>query len=427
MNRKTIIGALVVGTSLLGVGARSASAAFEPVQFNLAQTTRASVATDGTERTQASLAGSVSGNGRLVVFSSDAALVTGDTNGVTDVYLRNRHDGTTQRISVSQGGTQANGSSSEPHISTNGRFVVFTSRASNLASGDTSHTTTQVYVKDLSDGSVRRASISRTGGMPNAASRALDVSDDGQVVVFKSDATDITNDDNNPASDFYVRTGSTNLRLDTQTSGSAIGKADVTPDGRFVAFTSQTRQNGLDANSFADVYRRDLTTGENFLVSRAHTPAGNAASSDPRISSDGSRIAFVSCATNLVSTDTNGHCDIFIRDASSLSFIKITNGNADSENPALSGNGSIVAWDSGATNLVSSDTNGRFDIFSQVVENGNIKRNSIDTHGTPGDRDSLVPSLTSDGNTITWETASTNLVSDDHNSVSDVCVSGVDV
>jgi Tol biopolymer transport system component len=112
------------------------------------------IASDGSQEFTSNVA-SISANGRYVAFSSDASnLVGGDTNGYTDVFVRDRQTGFTQRVSLASNGSQGTGHSYNRSISANGRFVAFDSYASNLVGEDTNDTA-DAFVRDRGTGSYR--------------------------------------------------------------------------------------------------------------------------------------------------------------------------------------------------------------------------------------------------------------------------------
>jgi len=139
-----------------------------------------SVATGGTQANDYSYYPSISSDGRYVAFQSGADdLVPGDTNGVADIFVRDRQAGTTERVSVATDGTQGNGESNVPWISVDGRYVVFPSDASNLVLGDTSHRR-DVFVHDRQTGITSRVSVSGTGTQANGASGYPSIRADGR-------------------------------------------------------------------------------------------------------------------------------------------------------------------------------------------------------------------------------------------------------
>ncbi len=151
---------------------------------------------------------SISADGRFVAFFSDATnLVAGDTNGADDVFVRDRKQGTTERVSVSSAGEQANAGTvrpPDPSISADGRFVAFESYASNLVAGDT-YGTWDVFVRDRSAGTTELVSVSTAGEQGNDGSGDPSISADGRFVAFESSATNLVAGDTNGADDVFVR------------------------------------------------------------------------------------------------------------------------------------------------------------------------------------------------------------------------------
>jgi hypothetical protein len=152
--------------------------------------------------------GTLSSNGNFAAFASAATnLVTGDDNFVVDVFVRDRSAGTTQRVSVSSAGAQANGASKDfpvPEISGDGRYVAFASDATNLVPDDTNGVT-DVFVHDRMTGRTIRVSVAADGTQGNAAvSYGLDISADGKWVTFSSGASNLVPNDTNGQADAFV-------------------------------------------------------------------------------------------------------------------------------------------------------------------------------------------------------------------------------
>jgi Tol biopolymer transport system component len=274
------------------------------------------------------------------------------------VFVRDRQTGTTERVSVGKNKTQANRFSSPPSISTDGRFVAFASFASNLVPGDTNDAT-DVFVRDRQAGTTERVSVSSSGAQnndPAASSNSPDISADGRFVVFASDAVNLVAGDTNGVRDVFVRDrqAGTTERVsvaadgtqgdrpspsDGIRGGTRFGPA-ISADGRLVVFdSSATNLVPDDTNTCSqqgayvystpgtcpDVFVHDRQTGTTERVSVDSAGAqANDASTDPAISADGSVVALFSAASNLVLNDTNGcvfpavafsngHCpDIFV-------------------------------------------------------------------------------------------------------------------
>ncbi len=230
----------------------------------LGVTERISVATSGLEGNDSSQYPAVSGDGRFVAFMSLASnLVQGDSNGTWDVFVRDRAINTTIRVSVDSAGVQASGASTIAGMSSDGRYIIFSSLASNLVPGDT-NASADAFVYDRNTGITERISVSSSGAQGNAPSIPLSLSDDGRFISFRSTATNLVPGDTNSASDVFLRDRvlGTTERLSIATDGSqsngVSGGAGMTPDGRYVLFSSDaTNLVPNDTNNVRDVFIRD--------------------------------------------------------------------------------------------------------------------------------------------------------------------------
>ncbi len=269
---------------------------------------------------------SVSSDGSVVAFESLATnLVAGDTNGRRDIFARNVLGGTTVRASVGPLGVQANGNSFSPVVSGNGQFVAFASDATNLVTGDTNGTT-DVFVADLatSPPTVTLVSVATGGTQSNGSSFNPSISYDGRYIAFESNATNFQANDTNGASDVFVRDTLTQTTTRVSLGSTGVqGKAgsfhpSISSDGRFVAFDSFARNlvSG-DTNEVRDVFIHDDLTGITSRVSVATDGSqGDHPSMAPSLSADGHTVAFASEADTLVPNDTNNRRDIFTRPVS---------------------------------------------------------------------------------------------------------------
>jgi Tol biopolymer transport system component len=227
----------------------------------------ASPAGVGSGRQQAngvSLEPAISADGRFVAFTSGATnLVPGDTNNTTDVFVRDRMLQVTRRVSVGAGGQQANGLSLEPAISADGRFVAFRSRASNLVAGDTNNAR-DVFVRDLVAQVTTRVSVGPAGQQANGNSLRPAISAHGRFVAFASKASNLVAGDTNHGIDVFVRdrVAQVTRRVSVgpagqQANSSSIGQA-ISAHGRFLAFTSSASNLVPgDTNNATDVFVRD--------------------------------------------------------------------------------------------------------------------------------------------------------------------------
>ncbi|NLF49567.1 MAG: hypothetical protein GX577_00375, partial [Leptolinea sp.] len=190
---------LVVITALL-----FSTLSVTPVTAAPGDTTRVSVASDGTQGIGYSQYPSISADGRYVAFHSPAMnLVTGDMNGFTDVFVHDRTTGATTLLSVASDGTQGTGESMYPSISADGRYVAFHSDASSLVTGDT-NSRHDIFVHDRITGITTRVSVASDGTQGNNYSSDLSISADGRYVVFQSAASNLVSGDTNSADDVFV-------------------------------------------------------------------------------------------------------------------------------------------------------------------------------------------------------------------------------
>ncbi|MCH8813928.1 MAG: PD40 domain-containing protein [Chloroflexi bacterium] len=286
------------------------------------QTTRVNVDSLGGEANGFSANAAISGDGRFVAFYSDATnLVDDDTNDSRDIFVHDRQTGQTTRVSVDSLGGEADGNSFGPSLSDDGRFVAFSSQATGLVTGDTNGTS-DVFVHDRQTGETTRVSVDSLGGEADGSSSAPAITGDGRFVAFDSSATNLVTGDTNGVRDVFVhdRQTSQTIRVSFDSFG---GEADdfssapaITGDGRFVAFESNaTNLVAGDTNGVLDIFVHDRQTEETTRVSVDSLGGeANGGSSSPAISSDGRFVAFDSVATNLVPGDNNGVRDIFVHD-----------------------------------------------------------------------------------------------------------------
>jgi uncharacterized repeat protein (TIGR01451 family) len=339
--------------------------------------TRVSLASDGTQADKSSDLPALSADGRYVVFQSDATnLVAGDTNNAGDIFLHDRQTSTIARISIASDGTQANGDSYQPAIAGDGRYVVFTSRATNLVADDTNEAP-DIFLYDLQEGETRRLSLSSSGVQADGSATWPVISTDGRYVAFQSYAANLVPDDDNGVSDIFVHDLQTNRTTRVSVSASR-GEANrgsyrpaISADGQYVAFESAASNlvSG-DSNGYPDIFVHNLANGQTTRASLASDGTqANGYAEHPAISGDGRYVAFASNASGLVSDDTNYTRDVFVhdRDTSQTVRLNVTAGGAgtqgDAGYPAMSNNARYVAFTSRTDDLVPEDANGRTDVF----------------------------------------------------------------
>ncbi|HVZ94543.1 MAG TPA: hypothetical protein VG797_08535 [Phycisphaerales bacterium] len=365
------------------------------------ETSRVSVDSNGGQGNGNCIYLTMSADSRFVAFESDATnLVQNDTNGRTDIFVHDRQTGQTSRVSVATDGTQGEFASGSPSISADGRFVTFYSGAANLVPGDTNDNL-DVYVHDRQTGRTSRVSVDSSGGEANGGSYYQTISADGRFVAFDSTASNLAPDDTNGAIDAFVHDRQTGLttRISAAPGGTpADGHSwspSISADGRCVAFHSlATNLVPGDTNGGADVFVQDLQSGQITRVSVASD--GTQGNNDdfflsqdrPAISADGRIVVFSSEASNLVPGDTNLTWDVFVHDRVThrTSRVNVDNTGGEANDfsqialpSAISADGRFVAFDTFASNLVPDDTNAHWDAF--VHDRGPI------TPACPGDVD----------------------------------------
>ncbi|MEX2193642.1 MAG: hypothetical protein WD844_00010 [Thermoleophilaceae bacterium] len=327
----------------------------------------------------------LAGPRRRVIFTSAASnLVDGDTNNGADIFVRDG-SGPIQRVSVAFDGGQGNGHSFQPDISADGRFVVFASGSTNLVRGDTNGVD-DVFIRDLREGITRRVSLHGRRGQPNGRSGTPAISPDGRFVSFESEATDLDGHDENEVADVFLRDVSAGVtaRVTESTDGDEQSSSvaapfrqvsDVSRNGRHVVFESDASNLVEDdTNRDTDIFVSDRRGGtvERLSVSTRGLQGDND-SFAPTITPNGRFVAFQSFARNLAPSGAAQE-DIFVhdrrREATVLATVS-TEGTARGpeparqllQEPALSTNGTVVAFISGADNLTPGDTNNQVDVF----------------------------------------------------------------
>lgn len=373
---------------------------------------------------------SLSADGRYIAFDAVSSdLVSGDTNGWSDIFVRDRETGEITRVSVASDGTQANNSSNNPMISGNGRYVAFASSADNLAPGNPDFFI-HVFVHDRQTGETTRVSVSSAGTQGNGVSGGAFITYDGRYVVFTSEASNLVTGDTNNRRDVFMhdrQTGETTRLSVTSTGAQANSESSggsLSADLRYLVFSSwATNLVPNDTNSASDVFVRDMQTGEisRVSVTSAGTQA-NDTSGGAVISADGRFVAFYAYTSDLVSGDTNGTGDIFEHDRQTGQTTRVsvsstgaqgTGGLMGARGASITGDGRFVVFTADFTNLVANDTNGYDDVFLHDRQTGETTRISVSASGAQGDWYSGAGSITSDGRWITFVSGASNLVAGD--------------
>ena len=350
------------------------------------RTSRVSVSSSGAQGNLASDQPAISADGRFIAFRSYADnLVAGDTArcsnssdydgevSCADIFVHDRQTGQTVRVSLGAAGAQSNGLSAWPAISADGRYVAFSSQATNLVSGDT-NAQLDIFVRDRAVGTTSRVSVSTAGVQGDKISSTPALSADGRFVVFATNAGNLFPGDTISSYDIALhdrQTKQTTRIPPNVTSDGHSYDPVISDDGRFVAFVSTARNlTPDDSDGQRDVFLYDRQTGQIACLSRG--PNGEAADSQsnyPAMSADGRFVVFESMASNLTTGDSNGYRDSFRYDrlAGALERVSLTHAGGqatgNSNFPVLSADGQQVAFASSAADLVAGDANGANDIF----------------------------------------------------------------
>ncbi|WP_455223077.1 PKD domain-containing protein [Kaarinaea lacus] len=402
----------------------------------LGDTVRISVDSNEQQSNANSINGSISADGRYVVFDSVASnLVENDANESWDIFLRDRLNETTVRLSQSWQGGDSDGASIDPVISDDGTVVVFSSSATNLVDGDTNQIA-DIFRVDLIDGSVARISVNQELEEANNDNDAPDVSSDGRYIVYESNATNLANTaDNNGATDIFLFdsvTGITELVSinSEEEQGNGISRnPSVSDDGRYVAFESQS--NNLvedDTNNASDIFMRDRELGMTYRLSVNNTgEQANDDSATPMINANGTVVVFQSTASNLVGNDQNNVRDIFVRDLinSSTSRVNVSSSGDETNastytSPAIDASGRYIVFYSSANNLVENDSNNAWDVYLRDRESRQTTLVSVNTNGQQGNASSFIPTLSAGGHYVVFGSGAQNLVADDTNESWDI-------
>ncbi|HEC07872.1 MAG TPA: hypothetical protein ENJ12_13530 [Thiolapillus brandeum] len=390
----------------------------------------------------------ISQHGRFIAYPSEAAdLVAGDNNGVMDVFLHDTQTGVTRRVSVDSHGNEANAYSGSPAISADGRYVAFTSDATNLVPDDTEGHT-DIFVHDTQTSTTVRVSVDGTGKGGDGDSYRASLSAQGRYITFDSSASNLVPGDGNGNSDIFLR----DLQLNTtvlvskDASGHSVagssGNPSISADGKFIAFESTSRLITADTNDSRDIYLYDVENNINSLVSiDSNGQPSNGDSRNASLSADGKHTAFVSVADNLdlLVPDTNVMYDIFVRDRADT--VQTTRQNLATDGPfpappngpccndtQISANGRYVVFDSQAGNLVANDTNANYeeyykgiqDIFVYDINAKAQVRVSVHSDGSQADLRSDHGAISADGRYVVFDSLASNLVDNDTNAATDV-------
>jgi len=374
-------GVALVSMAIGGAPAVAQPGTTERVSVDSAEGQAEVFVTPGGE-TPGSFSPAISNDGLLVAFDSNAAdLVPGDTNGVGDVFVRDRAAGTTERVSVSSGEVQANGGSGLGDISGDGRFIAFASLATNLIPGD-SNRAGDVFVRDRLAGTTERVSLDPGGGQFTAESFDPAITADGRFVAFSASGFIFARD----------REAGTTELVSIDTAGNRVEgfSPAISGDGRFVAFGSSGR-----------LFLRDRLAGTTELVevTDPFTAFG------PALDADGSVVAFTTGGADVNSVT------VAVRDRDA----GVTERIAPGFTGAVSADGRFVAFTEPALG-------GAQDVFVHDRVTDRTEQISVNSAGEVANNGSFTPDISADGRFVAFESAASNLVPGDTNGALDIFV-----
>lgn len=373
---------------------------------------------------------SVSNDGRYVAFMSYATnLVPDDTNHQLDMFVKDRQTGVTTRVSTGANGEQANGESRWASISGNGQYVIFESRASNLVPNDTNGAV-DVFRKNIATGAIQRVSVGAGGEEGNGdsgfiySSQGAAISDDGNLIMFASRASNLVAGDTNNGHDMFLKNmtdGSIRL-LSLHETGTQVGGGSaypaISPNGAFAFFSHSSNLIAEDTDNKADMYRKNLSNDAYDVITRTDTGVIS-----PQIllshmfpSQNGRYVGFTA-GHPLLAAFPDSKSRAYVRDIETGTTVLASSSaagedaNDGSSLYGLSRNGRYALIISLATNL-GLDTNKTYDLFVKDMQTGDITTVSLTDENKSADSAMKTGALSGDGGTVVMETSASNFKSD---------------
>ncbi len=397
---------------------------------SIGETEIVSLRNDGAQTLRRSLSPTVSARGRFVAFSTRAHITDRPAHlAYLQVYVRDMDTGVSRLVSRAQGGGGGNGSSNWPSISADGTRIVYESGANNLVVGDTNGYT-DVFTYDTQTKTTSLISHRPDGGPANFASGKAYIAANGTSVVFTSTASNLVSESvggrGQPNVYLYdIAAGTTKLVTDPAgdaTTGDPSYAGSISANGDLVTFRSTATNLVPDDHNgrVEDVFLYNATTGQNQIISETPSGPGDAGSGESMISGNGNYVAYDSFANNLVAGDDNRRADVFVYDVAANSTTLISRGrdglsaNNDSYSPSISRDGERIAYTSYATNLVARPDYFTGDIYVFDSTTGSTRLISKAPDGSPADGGSDRAAISIDGTHVGFESRANNLVPGDN-------------
>ncbi|MFA7170003.1 MAG: metallophosphoesterase, partial [Candidatus Paceibacterota bacterium] len=394
---------------------------------------------NGTEMSAGSGQSTFSGDGKLIAYASVTYTGGWYNNTRVDVFLYNTTTGVNERINLAPDGGDANGQSSRAAISNDGSYVAFESSATNLVSDKTDGSSSDIFLRDLTNNTTILVSRGLDGEPAGHSSNSSIGGENGRYISFESEATNLVPDDTNGRPDVFVYNIDTKeIKCASLTPDGSIGdgysnKPFLSSAGDFVVFSSTSTNlvtgdtNGREGRS--DIFVRDLNTDETERVSLSWDGKETYGSfNEASISPDGRYVSFYSPGYYLFPDDTERWSDTFVYDRTDKSLERISvsadgqQGNSDSYQASMSAGGQYAVFSSYADNLVAGDTNAIPDVFIRNQSTNEIKILSSASDGTQGNNQSYPSGITPDGKYILMISFASNLVKGDLNNATDTFI-----
>gem|GEM_PF-961074 len=394
---------------------------------------------DGSVLSGGSDSADVSDDGRYVVYASDAAnLTAGDTNGFSDIFLYDRVTEETRLISRGPGGAQADGQSLAPVISGDGRWIAFSSEASNLVVGDMNGVS-DIFLYDRSldgqsefdaPGNTALTRISLSSGEPDGDSHAPAINADGSIVAFGSEAANLLAEDADTNGDIYVydRPHGTLTLASVSTDGvksdGFSGAPSISADGKRVVFESYA-SNWDDTGHSSDVYIRDLDAGTTRLLSAIADDGPAKARAEHAVISGNGQLVVYSFMTG------SGKWQLYYFDLSQDRLFPVEakpdglTGDPDRISPSVSADGSFIVYLTDISELVSSAGVGETGagrngvvVYDRAGETARVI--GLSYRNEYGNGHTVDPIISGNGGWIVFQSAANNLVAGDRGATADI-------